>query len=327
MWFGNGYLSPLYACPRRRLGVAMIENWANCPLPIIPIEQRIKTKTLAPCKGSCNSIKPIWNNKYQLCSACSKKYRNWGQECDVPNCEAVADGKIAFNLTKTPENKLLCISCERSWRLTFNSCVWERFVEERHLHLLRPPTFVKVAEDGLLREIPKHLRVKQKDVAECQFCYKYESIDNMKYQLCSGCRYELQYLGEKCSIKGTEPCPCYGRVKFDTNESRFVCGSCSSTIKRHNIASYRIYETQVRTKTKCDICATSISHNKKEGEYHCSAKIDHDHDTGDVRGVLCHNCNAAEGLVKKTPVSLVSWAKKLVAYLENPPLSKSWMKK
>ena len=323
MWFGNGYLSPLYACPRRRVGVAMIENWANCPLPIIPKEQRLKTKTLAPCKGPCNSMKPIWNNKYQLCSTCSKKYRNYGGECDVPNCKTVCDGVIAF--TKTPENKLLCISCERSWRGTFNSCVWERFVEERHLHLLRPATFVKVAEDGLLREIPKHLRVKQKDVAECQFCYKYESIDNMKYQLCSGCRYELQYLGEKCSIKGAEPCPCYGRVIFDTNESRFVCGACSATKKNHNIASYRIYETQVRTKTKCDICATSISHNKKEGETHCSAKIDHDHDTGEVRGVLCHNCNAAEGLVKKTPVSLLSWAKNLVYYLENPPLSKSWM--
>ena len=303
----------------------MIETWVQMPFDPVPEEKRVKAWEMAICRGSCNSIKKIQNVPYQLCSTCSKKHRYYGRECDIPNCKTVSDGMIAFQLT--PENKLLCTPCERSWKGTFKNCSWERFVEERHLHLLRPATFVKVAEEGLLKEIPKHLRVKQRDVAECQWCYKYESIDNMKYQLCSGCRYELQYLGEKCSIKGAEPCPCYGRVIFDTNESRFVCGACSSTKKNHNIASYHIYETQVRTITKCDICATSISHNRKEGEKHCSAKIDHDHDTLDVRGVLCHNCNSAEGLVKKTPVSLLSWAKNLVAYLENPPLSKSWMKK
>ena len=307
----------------------MIEAWKNCPLPIIPKEERKTTREIAPCKGSCNKLTKIHNNKYQLCSTCAKKYRHYGVECDVPNCETVADGKIAFTLT--PENKLLCISCERSWKGTFKNCAWERFVEERHLHLLRPSTFVKVAEEGLLQEIPKTQRVKQGDVAKCQFCYKYESIDNLIYQLCSGCRYELQFLGEVCSIGvgvvGSEPCSCYGRITFDTDESRYVCGACRGTRKNHNIASYRIYESQIRTKTKCDICATSIFHNKKEGEKMCSAKIDHDHDTGVIRGVLCHNCNAAEGLVKKTPISLLNWAKTLVEYLESPPLSESWIQK
>ena len=34
--------------------------------------------------------------------------------------------------------------------------------------------FVKVKEEGLLPEIPPSQRVKQGDIAECQFCYKHE---------------------------------------------------------------------------------------------------------------------------------------------------------
>lgn len=39
----------------------------------------------------------------------------------------------------------------------------------------------------------------------------------------------------------------------------------------------------------CDVCTT------KEGKM-C---VDHNHETNEVRGVLCHNCNAALGLLKE----------------------------
>lgn len=301
----------------------MIETWVQMPFDPVPKEQRVKTKELAPCKGSCHSLRPIHNTKYQLCSTCSKKYRYYGCECDVPNCKTVADGTIAFQLT--PENKLLCTPCERSWKGTFNNCSWERFVEERHLHLVRPPTFVKVKEEGLLPEIPAPQRVKQGDVAECQFCYKHEAIDNMTYQLCSSCRNELQYLGEKCSIKGAEPCESEYQIKFDTQESRFVCNSCNHMKRKYKLSSFQMYEREIRTITECMICQTPVSHNRKEGEKHCSANIDHDHETGEVRGVLCSNCNWVEGRMKASPLSPHTFARRMVSYLEKPPLSKSWM--
>lgn len=44
--------------------------------------------------------------------------------------------------------------------------------------------------------------------------------------------------------------------------------------------------------------------------------IDHDHDTGQIRGLLCQNCNRALGLVKDRPSVLVN----LAGYLQNPPV-------
>lgn len=41
-------------------------------------------------------------------------------------------------------------------------------------------------------------------------------------------------------------------------------------------------------------------------------RIDHDHDTGAVRGLLCHNCNAALGLMRDEPDNL----RRAAAYLE-----------
>lgn len=47
----------------------------------------------------------------------------------------------------------------------------------------------------------------------------------------------------------------------------------------------------------CDICSNSL-----DSLYH----IDHNHDTGKVRGLLCHHCNTAIGLLKESEHNFLS---------------------
>ena len=55
-------------------------------------------------------------------------------------------------------------------------CIWERFVEKRHLYFLRPKTFVKALEEGIISPVEKENRVKQRTVAECHHCYQEKRI-------------------------------------------------------------------------------------------------------------------------------------------------------
>lgn len=46
---------------------------------------------------------------------------------------------------------------------------------------------------------------------------------------------------------------------------------------------------------KCAICSVSIELNDH---------VDHDHDTGKIRGILCENCNPGLGQFKDNPILL-----------------------
>jgi len=293
------------------------KTFHNVPLKEIPKENRVKQKELGICQGECNSIKPINNTTYQLCSTCGNKWRYHGYSCDVPNCDALADGSMVF---RTQENKMLCIGCYSYWN-NMKFCIWERFVESRHLYFLRPKTYVKALAEGLVAGVENPVR--QKEIAECHHCHKETRINNTVYQLCSTCSKELQFHGEMCSIKGSEPCPNHAYL-FDTEESRFVCHSCISMKSKYNLTSYAIYESQIRNITECTICSIPVSHNRPEGKKNSTACIDHDHETGVIRGILCVSCNSAEGHIKKTGMCPEEWSRRLIAYYENPPLSKSW---
>lgn len=70
---------------------------------------------------------------------------------------------------------------------------------------------------------------------------------------------------------------------------------------------------------KCPICKGSIAAGKPA--------LDHDHNTGHVRSVLCNSCNTSEGKVKaamlfRTPKTnlaykdQITWLRNLARYLE-----------
>ena len=321
MRFGNGYLSPLYACPRRRV-IPMGVKWRkydNLPFDEIPKEKRVKKRELAICQGGCNRYTAMNNMTYNLCSVCAKKWAYHGYECDVPNCDAVADGTVGFQVW-TGDNKICCLPCYNMWR-RMDYCHWDKFVEKRHLFFLRPASFVKALEDGIVQIVPKDERVSyKKEVAECHHCRKVKEIDSVKYQLCHACRIDLQLYGEVCGV-----CEKLDANYWDLNESLYVCKPCYQRKNKYKISSYHIYKTQIMTIKECQICKEPVSHTKQKGESKCSANIDHDHDTDITRGVICHFCNAIEGMIDKIDISAHAYATRLKAYLENPPLSKSWM--
>ena len=265
-------------------------KWQNLPFAEVPRQDRVSSKAVAICRGGCNKIARIDNPTYQLCSGCSNKWRYHGYSCDVPNCESEADGTIIFN---KKENKMICHSCYMAWS-RMDYCIWERLVESRHLVLLRPKTFVKALEEGIISPIEKENRFNQSEVAECQHCNRESQISSLIYQLCVTCTKHLQYYGETCGV-----CEINDAMGFDNSESIFVCGPCRQIKQKYNITSYQIYKTQIRTILNCQFCNKSVSHDKENGNKLKSACIDHDHDTGITRGVLCSICNSNEGKLKK----------------------------
>lgn len=109
-----------------------------------------------------------------------------------------------------------------------------------------------------------------------------------------------------------------------------ICSSCQAKSDRERKATseakFRERVTRVRNKygvrpalaaalsafCKCEACGKQQS---KPGQMH----VDHCHATGEVRGILCFNCNAALGHVGDSIERLHS----LVAYLETKKLFKS----
>jgi ribosomal protein L37E len=60
----------------------------------------------------------------------------------------------------------------------------------------------------------------------------------------------------------------------------------------------RLYDEQ---KGKCAICGTEFGPRKFNGEVPSSAQLDHNHLTGQVRGVLCLACNLRLGKFDEDP--------------------------
>lgn len=68
-----------------------------------------------------------------------------------------------------------------------------------------------------------------------------------------------------------------------------------------------MWEAQGR---KCAICRRSIkTYGRVIAE---KAYVDHNHETGEIRGLLCHHCNTMLGMAKDNPELLMAGA----AYLE-----------
>ena len=90
----------------------------------------------------------------------------------------------------------------------------------------------------------------------------------------------------------------YARLKEKGNTSRR---------DRHLVSKYSITQEDynslfVAQEGRCAICG------KHQSEVSRTLAVDHDHETGEIRGLLCHSCNVVLGLMADDPGTLRSAA-------------------
>lgn len=77
-------------------------------------------------------------------------------------------------------------------------------------------------------------------------------------------------------------------------------------LKRYGITFTEYKALLIKQRYRCAACRTDEPGGR--GRFH----VDHDHETGEVRGLLCTNCNLALGLLKDD----VHRVRRLLRYLK-----------
>lgn len=111
---------------------------------------------------------------------------------------------------------------------------------------------------------------------------------------------------------GTEKHKAYMREYRARPETKARQKEHSRLLKCFPIGMYdKLMEAQAGL---CAICQRTLTPEKAR-TVHC----DHDHATKTPRGVLCNNCNNAEGNIRRCGLSPHEFGERLAAYLANPP--------
>lgn len=93
---------------------------------------------------------------------------------------------------------------------------------------------------------------------------------------------------------GTRPTPEYQRAWYRANRERLVRLNVANQRRRKYGLEPEEYDAMVAARVgRCDICG-----EQPDG----ALCVDHDHGTGQVRGLLCQDCNKGLGCFRDNPV-------------------------
>lgn len=114
-------------------------------------------------------------------------------------------------------------------------------------------------------------------------------------ELMSGKRKKCDACRGKCST-------CRGEISVTPAGHRYCkpCARRRSIKKRYSVTDERYRDLQ--SVSTCEVCGSDGSRGGK------GLHVDHSHETGQVRGMLCHYCNLALGLVEDDPKRLIALA-------------------
>jgi hypothetical protein len=105
-----------------------------------------------------------------------------------------------------------------------------------------------------------------------------------KHSFCKLCRMS------KGNISKCQSCNEVRHIYFSSG----ICTTCYKFITKYNITIEEL--KRLRSINNCGICGIAVfHHSKNKGN---AAVIDHDHNTGKVRGILCVQCNIIEGMIR-----------------------------
>ena len=130
------------------------------------------------------------------------------------------------------------------------------------------------------------------------------AIAKSQIKKCEGCTITFkikssaqQYCTTKCYDKSYKK---RNRSRFDKDKSRIA-----KALNTYNMTHDEFEAFTTKHNGTCNICGV-----KESGRRHA---IDHDHKTGEVRGLLCSGCNTSLGFMKDSPELL----RKAAKYLED----------
>ena len=126
--------------------------------------------------------------------------------------------------------------------------------------------------------------------------------------------YWGKWRGVTCSIDGCDlPARCKGMCDSHYSKARWAEGyrppsvNAASRRRAHLKHRYRLTDEEVdfiigEQRGACAICGELPSDSNTRAHWNGKLCVDHDHDTGKVRGLLCNDCNLTVGYGKSPEV-------------------------
>ena len=174
---------------------------------------------------------------------------------------------------------------------------------------------------SLARKGKKHSESHNKKISEA---LKKRGIGNSSTKICPRCKIEFPRESFKSRSNGYTNAyckPCNNEHSMEILKKRLIRepeyiekireNNRKATLKRYHGVTIEIYDELLKKQNNgCAICGDKKSNNRQ-----ANLAIDHCHKTGNIRGLLCYNCNMLIGFAKDK----VELLEKTIKYLKSKP--------